>query len=110
MKNLFLIIILFTFFSCSEKKEEIPSDVLPREKFVSVLIDMYMLEGKYSQANFVDRPTYDKGIAEYEKLFKQHSTDKKTVEKSFDYYTRQSVLMNAIYSEVLDSLNLKSKL
>lgn len=107
MKNILLVLFLF-FISCSNVKEEVPSDVLSKEKYIDIMIDMYLLEAKFSHSNLMDRPTYSKGMEEYETLFKKHRTNKKQVEKSIDYYSHQPKEMKEIQAIILDSLNLRS--
>jgi hypothetical protein len=108
MKIFLSVLSFLVLFSCSGKKEEIPAEILSKEKFISVMIEMYMTEAKLSHSNIIDSPTYKKGIKEYETIFKKFETDKSQVEKSIDYYTRQPELMREIQSRVLDSLNLRS--
>lgn len=109
MKHFFLFLLISLFISCAGKKEEdVKGNVLPKEKFISLLIDMYMLEGKYSHEALLDKTSWEKGIEEYEKLFKKHGTDKKTVDHTFNHYAQDTVIMNEIFTVVLDSLNLRS--
>lgn len=108
MKYLIFLILTVITFSCSEKKEEIPSDILTKEKYISLMVDMYLLEAKFSHSSLMDRPTYSKGIEEYETLFKKHRTNKKQVEKSIDYYSHEPQKMKEIQGIILDSLNLRS--
>ncbi len=108
MKKILSALFFLMLFSCSGNKEEIPADILPKEKFISVMIEMYLTEAKISHSNIIDRPSYEKGMKEYETIFKKFGTDKSQVEKSIDYYTRQPELMREIQSRVLDSLNLRS--
>lgn len=109
MKSGILILFSLLIFSCGEKKEEIPSDVLPKEKFIAALIEMYSIEGKYSHANVIDKPVYEKGVKEYEDLFKKMGISKKQIESSIDYYMHQPEIMKEIQAVVLDSLNSRSK-
>ncbi len=107
----FGICILFSLliFSCSEKKEEIPTDVLTKDKFILALVEMYGIEGKYSHANVIDKPVFEKGVKEYEDLFKKMGITKKQIENSIDYYMHQPEMMKEIQAVVLDSLNSRSK-
>jgi len=108
MRIYFLIFISILIFSCSEKKEEMPSDILTKEKYISVMVDMYLLESKINHTNIADRHSYTKSIKEYNTLFKKHGTTKEQVEKSIDYYIHQPDEMKEIQMIILDSLNIKS--
>jgi hypothetical protein len=108
MKYLIFLVFTLLFISCSEKKQELPSNILSKEKYISLMVDMYLLEAKFSHANLMDRPSYSKGIEEYEKIFKKHLTNKKQVENSIDYYSHQPKEMKEIQIIILDSLNLRS--
>lgn len=108
MKKILFLLFTALILSCAEKKKEMPAEVLPKDKFISVMVDMYLLESKFSHANLIDKPTYEKGVQEYETLFKKHGTNKKQVESSIDYYTHQPDQMREIQATILDSLNLRS--
>src|SRR5688572_13113455 len=108
MKHYLIILVSLIIFSCSEKKEEVPADVLPKEKYISLMVDMYLLEAKFSHSNLIDRPTHEKGVKEYEALFRKHGTDKEQVEKSIDHYAHRPQEMKEIQAIILDSLNLRS--
>lgn len=109
MKQFFLFLMISLFISCAGKKEDdVKENVLPKEKFISLLIDMYMLEGKYSHQALMDQASYEKGVDDYMQLFKKHGTDKETVDNTFTHYAQDTVVMNEIFTVVLDSLNLRS--
>jgi hypothetical protein len=108
IQKLILLFILFLTFSCSEKKAEMPKDILSKEKYISVMVDMYLLESEFNHVNLIDRPTYKKSMEKYISLFKKHKTNKEQVEKSIDHYTHQPNEMKEIQMRILDSLNVKS--
>jgi len=107
----FSAVIFFALFlyACGEKKEEIPSDVIPEDKFIALLTDMYALEGKYSHVNVINKPVYEQGVKEYEVLFKKYGVTKKQVELSIDHYNTDPARMKKMLVVVLDSLNLRSR-
>lgn len=108
MRKILPILSFLLLISCSDKKEETPSDILPKEKFISVMMEMYLLEAEISHSNILDQSSYEKGMKKYEKVFKKFGTDKEQVSKSIDHYTHHPVEMREIQSRILDSLNVRS--
>lgn len=110
MKNIFYIsILVLALYSCGNKAEEKPSDVLSEEKMVAVLIDMYTLEGEILHGQLIAGDAYETGTKEYHRLFDKHNTNKEQVEKSIDYYVHHPEIMKKLQIQVLDSLNVRSR-
>jgi hypothetical protein len=110
MTRLIGIGLLFVFlFACGKKEEEQPSEIIPKDEMINLLVDMYALEAKFSHNQIIDHRTYKTGVKGFEDLFKKYKTTKEIVEKSIDYYVRQPLVMKEIQSQVLDSLNSRSR-
>ena len=108
MRTKLLILCYVVLLACG-KEERVPEDVLPKEKMVSFLIDIYVAEGKVQNL----RVSRDSAIALFEvyeeKLFEEHDIDKDTYVKSMSYYYDHPQKLELIYETVLDSLNLKEQ-
>ena len=89
-------VILFTvLFGC---KSETPDDLIPRDKFVPLLIDMHITD-----AILIEKRLYDRDLKEgsyYNSLFKKHSTTRKQFEKSLRHYASNPAEIEEIYAEV----------
>lgn len=106
-KYLFIPFLILAVLSCEEKKIEIPPDILPADKMVSILIDIHLVEGSFSQKN-LPRDTAIFLFREYEKdLFLKHKISDSTYRKSLDFYSAHPALMEKIYEQVVDSLSLR---
>ncbi|HVD99949.1 MAG TPA: DUF4296 domain-containing protein [Cytophagaceae bacterium] len=110
-KYLFIPLLPFLLFACQATKieEKIPSDVLPEDKMVQVMIDVQLLESSFTQKHL----PHDSAVflySLYEKdLFKKHQITDSTYWKSFKYYSARPIIMDKIYERVVDSLSLREE-
>ena len=103
MSRLIYIFFVLIFISCGGDKTN--GDILSREKFRTMLIQMHIIEGEFSFNQKLDPASIKKNYAQYESLFKKQQTDSATVANTFDYYHNKQTELLEIYHEVLDSLN-----
>lgn len=103
----FVIALALAALSCG-KKESLPENVLPREKFISVLIDMHLAEAGIVFNQTLDQADLTKGYSRYTELFAKHHTDSAQVANTFEHYMDKKEELLTIYNQVLDSLNARS--
>jgi hypothetical protein len=100
----FLLFTLFFLFSCTDKNE-IPKDILPKEKMQAVLWSM-ISAGEFLNSYILSKDSVDK-VAEsskiYGQVFQVHHITKEEFDKSYLYYREHPDLMKV----VLDSLSKK---
>lgn len=101
----YILLILVLITSCTSPEEEgIPENVLPPEKFTSVMIDVQITEGMRAQG--VDIITPGDGVeGAYEEIFSKHQINKEAFDESYNYYLDHPDQMEKIYEQVLDSLS-----
>lgn len=108
MKPFVPIIILALFLiSCSDNlyRTEPPQDLISKDSFVSVLKDVYILEG-FLQNQFIQMNNGHDAIQKSGNLImKNHGLSRDRFKRSLDYYSSQQEEMQAINNQILDSLN-----
>lgn len=99
LSGIFLVAIL----SCSSK-DNVPEDILPRQKMTEVMWDM-MRAGEFLNSFVFFKDTQTNRSAQsqkwYSKIYRIHGLTKEEFERSYDYYQHHPHLMKII----LDSLS-----
>lgn len=94
--------------ACSHEDSK-PKNVLPQEKIVPVLLDIYMAEGKVNDL----RISHDSSVAIFDvyedKIFEKHQIVDSVYRASMSYYFANPDQLEGIYETVLDSLNLREQ-
>jgi hypothetical protein len=109
VKKLFLIFLISTALACSSKVEK-PEKFIPREKMISLLIDMHLSEGK-AFALAVDQDS-SKVLAVLfgHQALQKHGYDEPTFIANYEYYLQELDQMSYIYRAVVDSLSLRESI
>lgn len=103
MKRYLLIAISCILFSCNEEKNG-PGNILPREKFKTLLVDMYRIEGQVSGQALIDDKADDRFREAYKQLFKKNGTDSLQVRQTMEYYRTQPEEFKILIQEVNTTL------
>ena len=103
-----IILILSFGLSCSGDPD--PVGLLSEDKMVDILVDIHMAEGMASSLPI----TYDSSKKIYplleKEVFLKHQIPDSVYMESFQYYLRNSAIMERIYARTIDSLALKEKI
>lgn len=96
---------LFMIFSCqsSEQKQE---GILSREEMVRMLSEVYILEEKISRLNLPADSSQQIFDLLKAQVFEANGVQDTVFKKSFDYYMDRPQEMEAIYTALVDSLQL----
>ncbi len=107
MKYLVLFLFSFFLFSCSEEESELipPEDVLSRQKFTSVMIDVQLVEGMKVHKLGPKRDRRPDMGQMYSEIFEKHGIGKEEFVRTYDFYKSHPKEMETIYEQVLDSLS-----
>lgn len=104
MRTTVLVLCYILLLGCS--KDKVPEDVLPKDKMISLVIDMYLAESKVSNLGL----NRDSSLAIFEvyedTLLQKHGVEESVYRQSFSYYYDNPDKMESIYEAVLDTLNL----
>ena len=93
--------------SCSRTIERIPEpkNLIPKEKMVTVMKEMMILEA-HIQSNYGQVSTYYKVMGRSgDSLLSSHQLNRKTYEASMDYWGSRQDEMQKIYDEALEQMN-----
>lgn len=106
IKQIYIFLIGFLLLiSCGETKEEVPEDVLPKEQFVALLVEVQLMES-YCQDTYVRPDVYKELLKKsVDSLLEANDVSPEEYEASFDYYSMDPKTMFEIYEQVLDAIN-----
>jgi Domain of unknown function (DUF4296) len=103
-----LLILLF-FFACSpsSEKDKIPDDIIPQEKMVTILSDMHIAETMARNTIHLGDTNVQKVINYYAIIYKKNNISELAFKKSYDYYIQHPLLLDSVYSEIINQLSEK---
>ena len=86
--------------SCADDADMKPEDAIPKAEFIEILADIQIFESMYKVRS--DRKREGFKIEEaYQWLFDKHQIDQHVFKESFDYYSKDPMVFEAIYDEVI---------
>lgn len=101
VKYLLPLILLF-FISCKEEVVKKPNNLIPKDKMVSILYDISLLNaGRSINQNVLN----EYGIVPMAYIYKKHSIDSLQLINSDTYYASLPTVYEAIYTEVKEKLD-----
>ena len=112
--TLILIILSILLASCSlmpgSENEEIPENIIPREKMIVVLADMQITEAYLQNLRKAGFKVKDTSVLYYKMVFKKNDITNTSFEESLLYYQQDLAKLELIYTDVITRLNeLKAK-
>lgn len=102
MTRLILLFFALTFFTSCDF-EGTPEGVLPKDKMISVLTDIQVVDA-YVTSLPIDSIKKNK-IDFYQSVFKKHQTDSLQFAKSLEYYSRDPEKMRLMYEETQTAID-----
>lgn len=110
MRKAFLCLIIWTGLLGCESREIViypPDDLIPVDSFTPVLRDLMVLEA-HIQGKYVQLHHYaDIMLESADSLFADYGMTVDRFERSFMYYGQQQDLLDSIYTQIIDTLNLR---
>lgn len=103
--GLVTIIVLIAFSCRNQGPSSKPENLIPRQEFISLLIDLEIMEAYYEQIH--KRPNLYKTTldsASRQILFENNFTEEQ-LKSTLNYYSAQPDSLYLLYEETLDSLN-----
>lgn len=96
--------------SCSYKLEEVapPDDLIPRDSFQLVLLDMMLLEGYVKSRHNNVHDFYQIIRKSADPIFEKYAIDSARYASSMDYYSHRQEILKEMYEVVQDSITLWS--
>lgn len=104
--NILYIILLATLLFGCKSKTKVPSDIIPENKIVSLLVDMHIADATTNLIRIKQNKLNIKPEDYYYSVLSKHHTNKETFDKSIKYYSKNLEQYNKIYDEVLKRLSI----
>ncbi len=103
MKKLSALFCVFIFLiSC--KQDETPKGIIEKDKMTGILVDMHISDSYLNQISNADTMQMQ-AKSRYNYIFKKHNIDSLKFSKSLNYYSLKANELDAIYKNVIDSLD-----
>jgi hypothetical protein len=93
--------------ACSTPEGSVPPDVLPRDRFRTVLREAHMIEARMNHEVVVAHARSVPAEKYYTEMFEAEGTTKEEFQRSFAYYSGRPTEMKALYEEILNELSLR---
>lgn len=110
LKGFLVFVLAISVSNCSYEldKTTVPTDLIPKDSFTTMLYDIMLLESYY-KVNDLDFNSFQinvqKGI---QPIFDKHQIDSTRFAVSMDYYSKKQELLMEIYNTIQDSLTLQA--
>ncbi len=99
-----VILFLLLFLMACGSDERVPEELLPRDKFLSVLIEAQLIEARTNHELVIEQRSDSPVERYYEEMFKEQGVSRAAFDSTYAYYARRPEQMKAIYEEVLTEL------
>lgn len=100
-----MVIALLVIAACGGETKT-PDDILPRDEFRDVLMDLHLAEAQAMDQSRDKDSTQVQLKADYLFIFGQYGIDKEAFFRSFDYYSDHPRELHQIYEEIHARLNI----
>lgn len=101
----FILATFFLLFSCQEKAEKKPDNLLNEDQMVAVMVDMHLVETAQNLKVIEPDSTNREYNQLFESIFVSHGVTKAKYDSSLYYYSTRTDEMNVIYDKVLEKLS-----
>lgn len=110
VKSLLLFFCSIILGSCSYELDEVapPNDLIPRDSFQLVLLDMMLLEGYVKTQHNNVHDFYQIIMKSADPIFEKYNIDSSRYASSMDYYSHHQNILKEMYEVVQDSITLWS--
>lgn len=82
-----------------------PDSVLTEEKMAAVMVDVHLLEAALNTRAYSKDPVMMSKIHPDSDILKKHGVSKQLYDESFDFYSRNPILLAEVYQLVLNDLS-----
>ncbi len=104
---MFFIILILNFNCIPSANNEVPENLIDREKMVNVLKDVYLAEE--SVATFLPDKRDSMAYLLYNHVFRIHQIEEQQFYESLNYYNTHPEVIKEIHDNISDSLELELK-
>lgn len=99
-------------FSCQEKEAEaaaIPENLIPKEDFKELMIDIHLLEATKKLNLLEEMNDSTKIDVFYQSIFDNYNTDLESFQEAHDYYSSDKKAFFDFYEDLTDELEKREK-
>ena len=90
--------------ACAQPVPQPPSDLLPRAKFKTVLMESQLIEARMNHEMIIDKRADIPVQAYYTEMLKQQGVTEEGFKKTFQWYAEHPEQLKPIYEEILVDL------
>lgn len=101
-------ICILVFFSCTNK-DRVPEGILSKDKMVTVLAELYVVEQKISTLGVTRDSLTQIFDALKGRVFEKTGVSESVFDESLSYYVDNPQSLETIYTVLIDSLNLREQ-
>lgn len=106
MKKLLFILSLFLI-SCSAEEEKPPKDLIPKQEFIALSVDMHIADVRMTDKMGEDFDNREKYNGYYKWVFEKHQVSQEAYENSFAWYAKQHTDFYNMYSMIRQKIQAK---
>lgn len=108
MRKIVLGFFLCVAFACGNKKVEIPSDIIPQDTMMHVLMDIHLAEaGLRTNDTFHADSIMQVTVNYYDFIFTKYRITKDEFKRSFKFYTDHPDILEDIYQKMIEEMSKK---
>lgn len=105
MNKLFFALLVLFVISCSNSQQP-PSDIIPRDTLISVIVDMHIADVILLNPNVQSKISDISSNQLYQSILNKYNINKERFNKSMNYYANNPEVLDSIYDIVIERLNL----
>ncbi len=107
MKYILFAITFFVLAACSQKRINIPDDVIPPDKFVKLTVDMHITDAVFMSKRYYDHQLLKNDINKsfYDALYKKYNISREDYVRSIKFYSAHPEMYDKMYDNVLSKIN-----
>jgi hypothetical protein len=99
-------LLLINLSACSKKEVSIPSDIIPKDSMVYIMMDIHLAEAAVKTA--AADTNYKQNIKSYyDLIYKKYNTNDSNFNASLKFYTDNPVLLEQIYQKIAEEMSRK---
>jgi len=100
------ILILSAYTGCTNKKSISGKQVIPRDTFIEVLIDIHLVDGITNDVRYYRFFNPGDSIDMYGPIFDKHGVSREKFDLTMHEYSEHPALLDMVYDDVLMKLNM----
>jgi hypothetical protein len=103
--KIYLSIVAFFLFSCSNPEEKIPKNILSQTAFETILKEIHLAQATFELNKAKDMESAKKELANsYFNIYKKYQISEEAFKENLNYYSENPEKLGHIYTNVLEQL------